>query len=115
MDDRLKSYLAARVRAFRRANGITQADLAAAISRTAEAVSNIERAKSLPSLETILAIANALEAPVREFFPASDSSPRSSLKRLGLEAEATATLNKMTDAQLAIALAQLEALSGLKR
>ena len=45
-----------------------QEELATAIDRTVESISNLERGKSLPSFETLAKIAQTLDVPVRDFF-----------------------------------------------
>ena len=110
MDSDLKHFIAGQVRTARKARGMQQARLADAIERTAEAISNIERAKSLPALDTLIAIAKALEVPLRDFFPEGDAVETKSPNRMRLEAEATALLRGLSDERLKIALSQLKAL-----
>jgi transcriptional regulator with XRE-family HTH domain len=100
-------------RTFRRNAGITQAELAARINRTGEAISNIERGKSQPTLETLIAIAETLEVPLRDFFLSSGFDDSISQNRLKTEAEAMALLRGLTDSQLTVALAQIKALGEL--
>jgi transcriptional regulator with XRE-family HTH domain len=96
---------------LRRSKSMTQEELATAVGRTVEAVSNIERGKSLPSLGTLMAIAEALDAPVRDLFPPEDAPVQAGAKRLNLEAQALRTLRQLTDSQLGVAVAQLQALA----
>lgn len=111
MDSELKHFVAGQVRALRRSRGMQQARLAEAIGRTAEAVSNIERAKSLPALDTLTSIAAALEVPLREFFPEGGVAEGKSPNRLRLEAEAIGLLRGLTDERMKIALGQIAALA----
>src|SRR3569832_2030570 len=69
----LKSELGQAVRLHRERMGLTQLQLGEAIGRSLQAVGNIERGRSLPGLDTLQAIADALQPPLREFFPAADS------------------------------------------
>lgn len=112
MDTRLKSYLAGRLRSFRKQAGLTQAELAEKIGRTDEAISNIERGKSLPSIETMVSIATALELPLRDFFPNASFDNSVSIKRLNKEAEMMALIRTLSNKELDIALIQIKALSG---
>ena len=64
----LKRRIAIRLKTSRKARQLTQEDLASLIGRSVDAVSNIERAKGLPSLDTLEAIATKLEIPIAEFF-----------------------------------------------
>ena len=58
MDKDLKRFIAGQLRACRRAAKLNQAELAERIDRTSEAISNIERGKSLPALDTLMAHAD---------------------------------------------------------
>ncbi len=111
MSETLKHFIAGQVRSFRKARGMRQAQLAEAIGRTAEAISNIERARSLPALDTLTAIAAALEVPLRDFFPEGGIAEGKSQNRLRLEAEAMALLRGLGDERVRIAVGQLKALA----
>lgn len=113
MDKQFKTYLAGQLRTFRRNAGLTQAELATRINRTGEAISNIERGMSQPMLETLIAIAETLEVPLRDFFPSGRFDDSISQNRLKTEAEAMALLRGLTDSQLTVALAQIKALGEL--
>lgn len=113
MDTQLKSFLAGKLRSFRKQAELTQAGLAEKIGRTDEAISNIERGKSLPSLETLLAIADALQLPLRDFFPSGNFDDRVSVNRLNKEAEMMVLLRGLSDRELDIAIAQVKALKNL--
>lgn len=63
---KLKEKIAARVRTLRDARGLSQEQLAELIDRSVDTISNIERAKSEPGLETILLAARALNVPLLE-------------------------------------------------
>ena len=115
MDKQFKTYLAGQLRTFRRNAGLTQAELATRINRTGEAISNIERGKSQPTLETLIAIAETLAVSV--FMISSRAvglTTAISLNRLKTEAEAMALLRGLTDGQLTVALAQIKALRELQ-
>lgn len=108
MDEQLKLYLANQLRLHRKSVGLNQADLAERIGRTSEAISNIERAKSLPALDTLLAIARELDVLVRVFFPdAEEVTDARSPARARIDAEAVALLRGLPR----IALGQLKALT----
>lgn len=113
MNDQIKAYLASQLRTFRRQADLTQEELGDRVQRTGEAISNIERGKSVPTLETLVAISETLEIPLRDFFPAGAFDDRVSLNRLKLEAEAASLLRGLTDNQLHVALAQIKALGEL--
>lgn len=112
MDTDLKQFIGGQLRALRRNAKLNQAELAERIERTSEAISNIERGKSLPALDTLIAIAQVLNVPVQDFFPEPGLKDRKSSNRVRLEAEAQAILRSLSDDRAKIALAQLKALAG---
>ena len=111
MDKDLKRFIAGQLRAYRRAAKLNQAELAERIDRTSEAISNIERGKSLPALDTLMAISQTLGVPIREFFPDQGFDDDKRPNPLRLEAEAQASLRSLSDERAKIALAQLKALA----
>ena len=113
MDEQIKTYLASQLRSFRRQAQLTQEELGAKVNRTGEAISNIERGKSMPTVETLVALSETLAIPLRDFFPTGALDENISQNRLKLEAEAASMLRGLTDAQLHVALAQIRALGEL--
>lgn len=108
---KLKDRVATRIGTVRRLRGLTQEALAEKIDRTADAISNLERGKSLPSFETIEKLAKALDVPVREFFDDENGRPgKLSTKRAALMAQLTDTARNLSDADLEIAVNQVQAL-----
>ena len=115
MNGNFKSYLAGQIKSQRKQAGMTQAELADAIGRTDEAISNIERRKSVPSIETLIAISNVLNLPIRDFFPTGSLGLNVSINRLDKEAEVMAIIRGLSDDKLNVALDQLLALKNLSR
>lgn len=113
MSKTLKSYIGGQVKTLRKQTGLTQAELGERIGRTSEAISNVETGKSLPSLDTLIAIANAMGAPLVNFFPRGAIDDTVSQNRLNVEVEAMTVLRGLSDSQLAVAVAQIRALSEL--
>lgn len=109
MNHDLKSIVGARVKAARKAAGLTQAQLAEAIDRTVEAVSNIERGKSLPPLDLLERIADETQCPLARLVevPEGDGQPA---ERAALEMRLLAAARALTIEQLRIAVVQIEAL-----
>lgn len=105
----LKSIVGARVRAARKSAGLTQARLAEAVDRTVEAVSNIERGRSLPPLDLLELIARETDCPLASLVdvPADDSATP---ERASLEMRLSAAGRALPLEQLRIALVQIEAL-----
>ncbi|MDB5870660.1 MAG: family transcriptional regulator [Ramlibacter sp.] len=69
----LRKRLGRAIAERRKAKGLTQDDLAGTVEVDAETVSRIERGSSLPSLQRLLVIAEALDAGVGELL--SEASP----------------------------------------
>lgn len=63
--DELQKF-AVNLRRIRKAKGLSQEQLAELIGRSTEAISNIERGKSSPNLETVIDIRSALRIPLAE-------------------------------------------------
>jgi transcriptional regulator with XRE-family HTH domain len=87
---------------------LTQEDLAERLGRSVEAISNLERGRSFPSVKTLEALVTQLGVSLHELFgePASDDSPRTRLELRG-----RALLTQLGDAFLEIAVEQLSALA----
>ena len=68
------TLLGARIRTLRKRRGLTQAELAARVGRSVEALSVLERGRSTPTLTVLGRLAEALQVPLRDFFdPAGDA------------------------------------------
>jgi transcriptional regulator with XRE-family HTH domain len=105
----LKSIIGARVRAARNSAGLTQARLAEAIDRTVEAVSNIERGRSLPPLDLLQRIGVETGCALASLvdIPADDSATP---ERAALEMRLLSAGRGLPLEQLRIAVVQIEAL-----
>lgn len=101
-----------RIKLARQRSGLTQEDLAAQISRTAESISNIERGLQEPGLRTIQSLAKALDLPVSEFFEFDEKV--SSEERRQLEFKLRDLARSLSDRDLSIAVAQIKAFSSAK-
>lgn len=66
MNNDLKKHIGERVRKARKAKGLTQEQLAEAIDKTVETVSNIERGVKLPGLASLEEIRKALDVKLSE-------------------------------------------------
>lgn len=111
MADDLKSLIAVRVRSARKAAGLTQEELAARIAVTPETISNIERARQVPSVETLCAMGRELHWMAGGMLDELNSHPSKSAWRAGLEAKLGAAVSLLSDQDLEVAVAQLEALA----
>jgi transcriptional regulator with XRE-family HTH domain len=72
MSDLLKQNIGYRVKTLRHQHGLTQAQLAEAIDKAFETISNLERGKTAPNFSTLQDIADVFEVPMREFFEGMD-------------------------------------------
>lgn len=105
----LKSIVGARVRAARKSAGLTQAELADTIDRTVEAVSNIERGKSLPPLDLLQHIGTATGWPLTHLVDVPQDASASP-EQARLEMRLLAAGRALPIDQLRIAVVQIEAL-----
>ena len=107
-----KRQLGARVAALRRQRRLTQEQLAAKIGRSVDAISNIERGKSFPSLEMLDAMTRALTVDLSDLLVsnASTASPR----RASLLATLRAVGDGLSDDDLQLAVEQLQLLQRLR-
>lgn len=107
----LKQTLGRQVKAAREAKRLTQEQLAGLVERTPEALSNIERGHSVPSLDTLEKLSIHLDVPIAEFFEAAKAMVGKSPRRVGLETDARQVIKRLSDMNLEIALKQLKALA----
>jgi transcriptional regulator with XRE-family HTH domain len=97
-----------RLRALRVARNLTQEALAAKLGRSTDAVSNLERGKSLPNFETIELLCNALGIEPKQLFDFAPShmSPR----QTKLIDTLLATAYELPEADLELAVEQVQAI-----
>jgi transcriptional regulator with XRE-family HTH domain len=103
-----KERLGLRLKAIRKQKGLTQGELAERIGRSMDAVSNLERGKSLPSFETIELLCQVLEIPLKQLFDFEDVAlPR---RKSELIEELVTVARELPSADLELALDQIRAL-----
>ena len=110
MQAKLKAHIAHVVRARRKQLGLTQDQVAERIGRTTESVSNIERARSLPSVATLIALSDTLDMPLRDLFPSGPADRTINAARQRKEADTIALIRALPDNALDIAMDQIKAL-----
>lgn len=106
----MKQHVGAKVRAARAKRGLTQERLGELIDKTAESVSNIERGHVLPPLDTLRRIADCLDVPMTFFFEGMDDERPIARNRLELEHRLRAIGEDLTNEELRIAVAVLDAI-----
>lgn len=96
----LKREIGLRVKAARSARGLTQIDLATAIDKSFETVSNIERGKTAPNFVTLQEIATALQVDLKFFFEFDEQA--TTAQRSRLKSDLDAIMLGVTDKQFAL-------------
>lgn len=100
MNKQLKQNIGLRVKAARTQKGLTQAQLAEAIDKAFETISNIERGKTAPGFSTLADIADVLGLPMREFFEIEDVDVSDARQRLLMQVNTL--VSQMDDRQLGL-------------
>jgi len=109
MSNAMKRVIGLRIRAARKTAGLTQEELADRLNRTTESISNLERGKSLPAVQSLAAIADQLGITLADLFVGIEAgSP--DRERVALEARAISVIRKLDKTRLEIAVKQLEVL-----
>lgn len=113
MGDDFEKNLGQKIRLARQRAGLTQEDLAARVSLTPESISNIERGQQEPGIKTVQSLAKALGLPVAELVETSEELA-SSAERLQMEFQLRDLARGLSDRDLAVAVAQIQALLTIK-
>ncbi len=74
MTSNIGQAIGARIKTFREARGLTQAQLAEILGKSIETISNFERGKVLTGIHTLEQLAQHLNVRVKDFF--SDEPPK---------------------------------------
>lgn len=113
MSDDLEKRIGASIATAREKANLSQAELAERVSLHETSLSNIERGAKLPTIRTLMLLADALGRQVQDFLP-TDRNPTLPVKRLKREAEFRELVRDMSDKKLDVAYDILAALSRLK-
>lgn len=111
----LKTHIGIKVKAARQEKGLTQEQLADAISRAVETVSNIERGFALTGLETLQQISAAVDKPMAFFFEDAEHARTATRKRIEAEAKLVALARSLNESELLLAVSLLNAVASQKR
>lgn len=99
--------LGKRLKHLREAKGLTQAQLASALGKSIETVSNFERGRTIPSVLTLEHVASVLGHPLTALFDTTDNGP--TRKQLSKNAA------RVTNAAEILPPEDLEILAGVAR
>lgn len=109
----LKQHVGAKVKAARLKRGLTQERLGELVEKTAESISNIERGHVLPPLDTLQSLAQHLDVAMSFFFEDMEERTRPTTRnRMELEHRLRALGEELTDNDLRLAVAVVEAIKG---
>ncbi|WP_112662790.1 helix-turn-helix domain-containing protein [Microvirga flavescens] len=103
----LKTLIGTRIRIAREVAGMSREQLAALISRTPEALGNIERGASLAPLDTLGLIGGALSIPLSDLV---GEEPQAKSRRVEIETRAIALIRTLNNSELELALEIIEVL-----
>lgn len=102
----LKLFIGSRILSLRKAQHLTQADLAERLSCDTALVSRYERGLNAPSVEQLINIADALNIPVADLLPSPQNLHIEKLHALQrLLAEKAFQVNSIPDLERLLALA----------
>lgn len=97
------------VKAARTASGISQEELAHRLDKSIKTISNIERGAVSASIETLYLIAKELKVPMSDLLVDVESKRTS--KRYSNEVKGRELLRSLSDKDLSLAIAQIEAIA----
>ena len=109
MNGDFEKNLGQKIRLARQRAGLTQEELAARIFRAPESISNIERGQQEPGIKTVQSLVNVLGLPVSELFESLEGLEISA-ERAQMEFQLRDLARGLTDRDLAVAIAHIQAL-----
>lgn len=107
----VKQHVGLKVKAARQKVGLTQEELAEAIDKTVETISNIERGHSLTSIETLQLISDRLGVPLAALFEGLEKGRLNHRRRAELDQKIELLLESLPDKDAELALELVEALA----
>ncbi|MFP5514655.1 MAG: helix-turn-helix domain-containing protein [Alphaproteobacteria bacterium] len=106
----LKNHIGAKVKAGRQRCGLTQEQLADAVGKAVETISNIERGALLTGIDTLQRIAGVLDVSMVYFFEGVSDDPSVSRVRLERELRLQSIAQRLSDRDLYLAISIIEVL-----
>ncbi len=104
-----------RVKSARRRAGLTQEQLAEAVAKAVETISNIERGHTFTGLETLGQIAKAVHTPLTYFFEGYGPERRIKRRRAELHQRLLDECDRLSDEQMALAVRLIAAIQEKSR
>lgn len=104
----IQQIIGLKIRAIRKQRGLSQARLAELIDRSTEAISNLERGVSSPSVKTLINLSSQLDVPIG-FFVEADASDDIVTRRMEKLAELQSIAYSLSDRELDLAVNQIRA------
>jgi len=111
----VRQHVGIKVKAARRRLGLTQAQLAEAVDKTLETISNIERGDSRTSIETLQLISERLKVPLAEIFRGPEKARLNDRRGVELEQKLELLLQSLPDQDTDLALDLIVVLAGRRR
>lgn len=106
-----RRLIGARIQAARAARGLSQEDLAEKVGRSRDAISRAERGANMPSVDTLIAIAEVLDVALVDIIgPPTENASQS---RVALEVRLAIATRALDDDAFAALVDQAEALARL--
>ena len=107
-DEKLKHQLGANIAAYRKRNGLTQAELAEKLNYTDKAVSKWERGESMPDVLTLVQLAELFEISVNDLLVDPNALPQNTGKvEKIMEKAVEKTLKRKADKRVILGLSSI--------
>lgn len=106
-----KRIIGARIQAARAARGLSQEDLAEKVGRSRDAISRAERGNNMPSVDTLIAMAEVLDVALVDII--GPPTQNLSQTRVALEVRLAIAARALDDDAFAALVDQAEALARL--
>ncbi len=108
IDMDLKQHIGVRVRQARKTKDLTQEQLAEAVHKYPETISNIERGRDYTGLKLLERVADTLEVPISHFFENADKTRRMTRSAVEGEEQLKSYATRLTPSQLRLAITVLD-------